>query len=342
MNGTFLVVSSYEQPHEIRQIYSQRVRGSDGAILDSTPRLVGYDFSLYPRVSAFGGKWLVAWERHPTHDDPSSAIHAGFVAGDGVPAAEFTASPWGELPAVAAGPDQALIAWQSPGVSGLEIFASRWSMDGSVLGVNPIPVTTAANSQFDVGTAATGDGFVLAFGDFRNDHELESHRGDLSGARINGDGMVLDPDGFTVADDSIPEMFPQVAATGDRFLAGGSVFRQESGYAAYRIALRAAGGRVGVLPYDPKPPMLSSFPNPARGRTQVTLNADRGARVVITVYDVAGRLVRRLFEGPTSTGELRLEWDLRDSHELPVPPGVYVLGADFGSRTTAMRIVVAR
>ncbi len=347
LGDVFLVTASYEQPHEIRQIYAQRVRGSDGAVVDPTARFIGNNFSLFPRVASFAGQWLVAWEQHPTHDDPFSQIHASLVAADGAYGGGFVASGRGELPAVAAGPDQALIAWEGSdvGTSGLEIFASRWLADGTLLGPYPIAATAAANSQFDAAVTWTGDGYAVAFGDFRDDDVLESHRGDLRGARIGQDGTVLDPEGFTVAADTIPEMFPHVAADGSGFVVGASVFRQQPGYVAYRIALRAATSVVAVGPGGPGArgaPLLSLSPNPSAELVTILLRGVKEGPASVTVYDLAGRKVRSLFEGPAAGRDLLLEWDLRDEGEGVVGPGVYFLSARTAGGTTTTKVVVAR
>jgi hypothetical protein len=347
LGDVFLVVASYEQPREIRQIYSQRVRGSDGAILDATPRVIGANFSLAPRVTSFASQWLAAWEQHPTHDDPFSQVYASRVAADGVSSGGFVASGAGGKPAVAAGPDQALIVWEGRqgGSSAIEIFASRWSPDGTLLAPYPLPVTAAANQQFDAAIAWTGDGYAVAFGDFRNDDVLESHRGDLFGSRVDPAGNVLDPDGFVVAADSIPEMFPHVASNGGGFVVGASQFRQDPGYVAYRIALRAVSGTVAVDPGGAGAQggsRLSYSPNPSAKLARILLTGVRAGPASVTVYDLEGREVRRIFEGPVAGRELHLEWNLRDKQDRAVDSGVYFLRARTADGPKTIKVIVAR
>ena len=99
----------------------------------------------------------------------------------------------------------------------------------------------AFNAQFDVALGWDGTDYVAAFGDFRNDGEYDSHRGDIYGARVATDGTVLDPDGFVVANDFIPEMFAAIGSGDGSALIGASVFRLDPGYFAYRIAIRGMG-----------------------------------------------------------------------------------------------------
>ena len=347
MGGVFLVVASYEQPHEIRQIYSQRVRGSDGVLLDPTARVFGASFSLFPRVTSFAGRWLAAWEQHPSHDDPFSQIHASFVTADGVAAGAFVASGRGAIPSVAAGPDQALIAYQGSdiGTSRDEIFASRWSPAGTLLGPYPLQVTAELNSQFDAAIAWTGDGYAVAFGDYRNDDPLGAQRGDLYGSRIDANGVVLDPDGFAVANDTIPEMFPHVAADGSAVLLGGSVFRQDPGYVAYRIAVGAPAASTGT-PVDPgdavKGPMLVVSSNPLFGQGTISFRMAGEGTASVRVFDTAGREVRRLLEGPVPNGTARVVWDLRDESGHAVNSGVYFLRARTPEGASTVKVAVVR
>jgi hypothetical protein len=77
------------------------------------------------------------------------------------------------------------------------------------------------------------------------------------------------------------------------------------------------------------------WPNPARGRITFAI---RGARGVVEVLDVGGRLVRRL-EPPDATG--RVVWDGRDARGGRVPDGVYLARiAGTGSAATRRFVFV--
>ncbi|HEX6790031.1 MAG TPA: CehA/McbA family metallohydrolase [Candidatus Krumholzibacteria bacterium] len=66
------------------------------------------------------------------------------------------------------------------------------------------------------------------------------------------------------------------------------------------------------------------WPNPteAGARIAYTVPPDGGAHTV-AVYDAAGRVVRRLFDGTLPEGGHELEWDGRDAHGSQVASGVY-------------------
>ena len=78
-------------------------------------------------------------------------------------------------------------------------------------------------------------------------------------------------------------------------------------------------------------PRLSAYshPNPFRARTELHFDLGEssggGTPVDVSVYDVAGRLVRRLLTGSLSAGPHSVEWDGRDSSGRDSPSGVYML-----------------
>lgn len=88
---------------------------------------------------------------------------------------------------------------------------------------------------------------------------------------------------------------------------------------------------------------LGVFPNPSgAGATQVRYRAPRADNVDLAVYDLAGRLIRRLDAEPGDQ-ERTLRWDGRDDAGREVPSGVYLLrlGASTGQYRT-QRLVFCR
>jgi len=83
----------------------------------------------------------------------------------------------------------------------------------------------------------------------------------------------------------------------------------------------------------------SVFPNPIgdEGRIQVQLQAARGFEGRFTLYDVAGRLVRRMGNQRISGGHTQIELDVAD-----LLPGVYMLTLDHENGRELRRITVAK
>jgi len=66
-----------------------------------------------------------------------------------------------------------------------------------------------------------------------------------------------------------------------------------------------------------------SFPNPFASTAALDYDVEMGGNVEIRIYDVSGRVIRTLANGPQPAGRHRAVWDGRDETGGPVSPGVY-------------------
>jgi len=83
---------------------------------------------------------------------------------------------------------------------------------------------------------------------------------------------------------------------------------------------------------------LFNYPNPFNSRTVISYSVPSRGRVEIGVYDLLGRRVRLLRDGPVHPGRHAVFWDGRDDGGRRVSSGVYVcvLRSDSGVRTRRM------
>jgi hypothetical protein len=250
LGDTFLVVSTHEATNHIRPAKAVRVSGA-GVVLGS-PQNIGSSYALSPKVTAFGGRWLAVWHRRPTHDNPRSRGYGNFINPDGTPASEFQFAGNGLDPVktanVAAGAEQALIVYyqtQPGNATSGDIWGRRILPDGTFLDGTPgIQITSAPNAQLLPSLAWNGTEYVVAYEDWRNVPYLDYPISDIFGTRVSTAGAVLDPNGFPVADDFIPEIQPVVSSIGGSYLIGFANFKYAPPFGSYRIDIRrgAAGG----------------------------------------------------------------------------------------------------
>jgi murein DD-endopeptidase MepM/ murein hydrolase activator NlpD len=82
-------------------------------------------------------------------------------------------------------------------------------------------------------------------------------------------------------------------------------------------------------------------PNPAGDETMIAFTLPTEARVSVSIYNAAGRLVRRLVDGPAEAGPHALAWDCRDSRGGRVGGGIYFvrLGTPTAIRTATITVV---
>jgi hypothetical protein len=85
---------------------------------------------------------------------------------------------------------------------------------------------------------------------------------------------------------------------------------------------------------------LSAWPNPFNPSTTVEVRAPAGEAVRLDVYDAAGSLVRRLFDGVMAADAARIAWDGRNAGGARVPSGVYLVTAVRGELRATHKLVL--
>jgi len=95
---------------------------------------------------------------------------------------------------------------------------------------------------------------------------------------------------------------------------------------------------------DPPPPApglsVRAEPNPARGPLSLSIRSDRAGERRLEVFDLAGRLVRRLPGGWRAAGIDRVGWDGADESGTRVRPGLYLVTVRAGGRVAHTRVAL--
>lgn len=248
---TFLVTALVPETYpEFVDVLARRVSGATGALLDPAPVFVGASYATAQVVEAFEGGFLVAWEKHPTHDNPWSDIGLRFVSALNVPGTTkyvSSTSSYNARPGLAVGHDTALVVWQkNPSTSISEDVLARL-VQGSSLALpgGNITVSAASLSQQLPAVGFDGIQYVVAWQDTRANGAtwLIDKRTDLYAARVTEGGVVLDPTGLPLATDAVPEAWPTVVGLGiGSALVGWSDMQVQAPFASYRLAYTLQGG----------------------------------------------------------------------------------------------------
>lgn len=88
---------------------------------------------------------------------------------------------------------------------------------------------------------------------------------------------------------------------------------------------------------------LHGYPNPARGHATIRFDvaAPSGGHVRVTVFDLTGRRICTLFDGPLPAGPQAIEWGCRSDGGNTVAPGVYnVILETPGSRSSTQLAIL--
>ncbi len=226
-----------------------RVRGADGTVLDASPIGMSGTFCSSPRVAALGGRWLVVWQANASHDNSSASTLGTFIDSGGAKVPDFTvhggySSSGGNgifSIGLASSGSVALMVQSQELTSGVETDLLMRLIDANGT-VHPyVNLTPWKDDQYRPRAAWDGSQFVVVFQDQKTDLggdwslETIDARSDLMGMRISPTGVVIDPQGFVFSNGPTGEAYPNVAAFAGTTLIAGSIVRNTSPYANYRI-----------------------------------------------------------------------------------------------------------
>jgi hypothetical protein len=120
----------------------------------------------------------------------------------------------------------------------------------------------------------------------------------------------------------------------------------KSGVAAFALLcrpFRSNGVEAGLPVALPRElALLPLRPNPTRGGSAIRFLLPHPSRAVVEVYDLAGRLVKRVSDGPFSPGEHEIVWDGRGAGGAAVPSGVYFVRLQAREGVRTGRLVLVR
>lgn len=91
-----------------------------------------------------------------------------------------------------------------------------------------------------------------------------------------------------------------------------------------------------------RPRLGPACPNPAPSGIQIPVDLPEGGPLALTVFDAAGRAVRRLFSGEVPAGRTEFWWDGRDDHGTRLPAGRYYYRMEHASVIESRPVIVLR
>ena len=118
------------------------------------------------------------------------------------------------------------------------------------------------------------------------------------------------------------------------------------------VSFEVVGGKATSCPevevvVPPRTAMYQNYPNPFNCETWIPFDLSEGGEVEIEIYDIRGRLVRKLDLGWRDGGRYltrgrAARWDGRDEEGGRVASGVYICRMRLGSRTFAKKLVLIK
>jgi hypothetical protein len=249
-NGTnFLVVWEDQRSGACCDIYGARMN-SAGSVLDPAgfPISTAPDRQRAPAVARNGTDFLVVWS--DARSGPATDIYGARVSGTGsvldpagIPIS--TAANTQTQPAVAFNGTDFLVVWDDyrtdPTCCGLDVYGSRVSSAGSVRDPAGILISADRRAQSAPAVAWDGTDFFVVWQDWRFTACCK-----ILGARVNGAGSVVDPNGILLSTAANNQVAPVVAWNGTDFLVVWEDNRSGLGFDIY--ASRVSGNGTVLDP----------------------------------------------------------------------------------------------
>ncbi len=116
----------------------------------------------------------------------------------------------------------------------------------------------------------------------------------------------------------------------------------------YRVESRSSGGEVQIL-YEGSATvklrevaLFQNYPNPFNPVTTISFYLPERMQVGLYIYDVSGKLVRKLSERPFTQGLQQVSWDGKDEKGAPVASGIYVYRLKAGKKSLIRKMALIR
>lgn len=83
-------------------------------------------------------------------------------------------------------------------------------------------------------------------------------------------------------------------------------------------------------------------PNPAKGQTMLNFHLNEAGPVELSIYDIQGRLVKKLADGFRNAGQYSIPWQGNDEKENRVSAGVYFGKLTIGETARIQKLIIVR
>jgi len=181
--------------------------GLDGKVASTNgaPICTAVNDQFAPAAAALGTNYLVVWQdyRRATSSQYYSDIYGARITGSGIltdtnGVAICTRTNSQFHPTAAANGTHYLVVWEDYDNGGNDIYGTRVSAEGTVLDSDGLVIGHATNAQANPVVTGSGGGFLAAWQDYRSSPPNE-FTAVICGARVQGDGTVLDPAGLVLS-----------------------------------------------------------------------------------------------------------------------------------------------
>jgi hypothetical protein len=217
----------------------------------------------------------------------------------------------------------------------VEVTQAGSPFDGfdAVVGFDPAALTPGAHAETPYMTGVCGNTFPrytqLADRDSFTDVLI------CGGPSLTGPGQIYH---LQFVASSTPQQTTLHFLPGTRFYKAGIYVNPVTMSDAYLgIGMPPAGVEPSMGPLQLS---LRAAPNPTRGGLVFTVESGRTGPETLTVFDVQGRIVRRLGQATAAAGVHAIPWDGRSEAGVKLSPGMYLVKLEVAGRSVWSRITM--
>ena len=194
-----------------------------------------------PALASDGTNYLVVW--HDNRNGPTLDLYAARVTPGGAlldlsgfAITTATNDQW--FPAVAFNGTNYLVAWQDARSGGQDIYAARVTPAGRVIETNGLAIVRLSNDQRLPAVASLGGDFLVVWQDGRNGVANQ----DIYAARLTGNGVLVETNGFLVSNANNNQSAPAVGVVGSNYVTAWHDFRSSISLDVYAARITPTGG----------------------------------------------------------------------------------------------------
>ena len=85
-----------------------------------------------------------------------------------------------------------------------------------------------------------------------------------------------------------------------------------------------------------------NYPNPFNPSTIISYSIPENADVMLTIYDMRGRMIKSLVNKHQAAGRYLVEWNATDRYGGNVGAGVYIYQLRSGNKTFSQKMVLMK
>lgn len=347
-SANFLAVWNYDG-----DICGSRI-GNDGVVIDSIPIPISIasGFQIYPRIAFDGANYFVVWADF--RNDPYSMysdIYATRISQTGVvldpSGIPISATAHNQTsPSLSFGDTTYLVTWLDNRLGGdYDIYGARITLDGSVLDPSGIPITASAVNEGQPTLGFDDTDFIIVWHALDGDFSNEIH-----GARLSPSGAVIET--LSISLEPGDQVLPAVVHGIDDQLLITYAGWTDSINAHPAYTMRIWGELypcIGIEEDGESGSMVNginirAYPNPFNRSTDIRYYPHTNSKnLVLTIYDVSGRLVKEFAEPTSNVGRKSyITWDGTDQSNRRLPSGIYFLRFTAGDYTATDKLLLIR